>query len=160
MNVEQIEAKLARARQALEQATGASSAANAAADRHTINDPGALSGIRRKPNRTADNARWNSYSRAAEAQLKLDRLRNNVDVLERALTDARAEADRKRFTREDFAGATLVKDWAGWHKVARVNQTTVSVETGYSWVDRIPFDKVTQIHKPEPQPLNALPKGK
>lgn len=53
-----------------------------------------------------------------------------------------AEAERPRLTREQIAGATHVRTRFGWHKVARVNKTTVSVETGYSWTDRYPFDEI------------------
>lgn len=56
-----------------------------------------------------------------------------------------AERDRVRLTRDDIAGATHVRLAGGWWKVARVNATTVSVETGYSWVDRHSFDKVLEV---------------
>jgi hypothetical protein len=56
-----------------------------------------------------------------------------------------AERDRVRLTREDIAGATHVLVSRTWRKVVRVNKTTVSVETGYSWTDRYTFDKVLQV---------------
>ena len=65
----------------------------------------------------------------------------------RAAEAKAAEKARPKLTRDDLAGATHVRDRFGWHKVARVNKTTVSVETGYSWVDRIPFDKVLEVRR-------------
>jgi hypothetical protein len=56
-----------------------------------------------------------------------------------------AERDRVRLTREDVEGATQVRLSHGWRNVVRVNATTVSVETGYSWVDRYPFDQILQV---------------
>lgn len=58
-----------------------------------------------------------------------------------------AERDRVRLTREDVAGATHVLVSRTWRKVVRVNQTTVSVESGYSWTDRYPFDKILEVRK-------------
>lgn len=58
-----------------------------------------------------------------------------------------AERDRVRLTREDVAGATHVLISRTWRKVVRVNATTVSVDSGYSWVDRFTFDKVTDVRK-------------
>jgi len=55
------------------------------------------------------------------------------------------ERDRKRFEREDLAGARLVRSHTGWHKVVRVNAKSVSVESGYSWVDRIAIDKILEV---------------
>lgn len=53
-----------------------------------------------------------------------------------------AEIERPRLTREDVRGATLVHDGISWRKVVRVNAKSVSVESGYSWVDRIDFDRI------------------
>lgn len=37
-----------------------------------------------------------------------------------------------------------------WHKVARVNAKTVSVETAYSWTDRVAYAEI-QDHRPAEQ---------
>jgi hypothetical protein len=58
-----------------------------------------------------------------------------------------AERDRVRLTREDVVGAVLVRTIHGWHRVVRVNKTTVSVATGYSWTDRYEFDKVLEVRQ-------------
>ena len=56
-----------------------------------------------------------------------------------------AERDRKRLERGDILGATHVRIGYGWRKVVRVNAKSVSVHTGYSWVDRYEFDKVLEV---------------
>lgn len=56
-----------------------------------------------------------------------------------------AERDRKRLERSDIVGATHIRIGRFWYKVARVNAKSVSVETGYSWVDRYTFDKVLEV---------------
>jgi head-tail adaptor len=61
---------------------------------------------------------------------------------------AEKEAARRIYTREDIVGAGFVHDGHSWRKVVRVNKKTVSVETAYSWVDRIPFAKVRGIQQP------------
>ncbi|WEK60532.1 MAG: hypothetical protein P0Y60_14625 [Candidatus Microbacterium colombiense] len=61
---------------------------------------------------------------------------------------AEREAARRVYTREDIVGAGFVHDGHWWRKVVRVNKTSVSVETGHSWVDRIPFSKVHGIQQP------------
>lgn len=60
-----------------------------------------------------------------------------------------AERDRVRLTRDDVVGATLVRTVHGWHRVVRVNKTTVSVDSGYSWVDRYEFDRILEARKAE-----------
>lgn len=56
-----------------------------------------------------------------------------------------AARDRVRFTRDDVVGARGIRTRYGWHRVARVNKTSVSVETEYSWVDRYEFDKILEV---------------
>lgn len=76
-----------------------------------------------------------------EAHERLDHWAGKV----RGYEDRIAERDRARLTLEDIKGATHVRLSHGWWKVARVNKTTVSVETGYSWTDRHTFDKVLEV---------------
>jgi hypothetical protein len=42
----------------------------------------------------------------------------------------------------DFKKGDLVHYWGGWRKVVRVNKKTLSVETDYSWTDKVTFDDV------------------
>lgn len=85
--------------------------------------------------RSALDSSYRSWREATE------RVQKWSDKLAR-LKAQQAEIQRLRLTRDDVAGATHVRTRFGWHKVARVNKTTVSVETGYSWTDRYPFDEI------------------
>lgn len=58
---------------------------------------------------------------------------------------ARAEVARRKFTAADLDGAALVRDRIGWHKVVRVSAKSVTVETPYSWTDRIPLGRVLEF---------------
>ena len=62
--------------------------------------------------------------------------------VERRRAEREAEKARRKFTQVDLAGVSHVRDSIGWHRVVRVNPTTVTVETGYSWTDRIPHEKI------------------
>lgn len=82
---------------------------------------------------------WGSADRAwREASEKLEYYTGKAKGYERRI----AERDRTLLTRDEIAGATHVLISRTWHKVVRVNKTTVSVDSGYSWVDRYTFDKV------------------
>lgn len=56
-----------------------------------------------------------------------------------------AERDRVRFTHEDVVGARAVRTVTGWRRVVRVNGKSVSVDSGYSWVDRIEFGSILEV---------------
>jgi hypothetical protein len=43
-----------------------------------------------------------------------------------------------------------VRYWGGWRKVVRVNKVTVSVESGYSWTDKVPVDKILEHRSAQP----------
>ena len=81
---------------------------------------------------------------AKEAHDRVEHWRVEVRRFENQL----AEQERPRLTRDDVLGATHVRTRFGWHKVVRVNRTTVSVDTGYSWTDRYPFEKILEARKP------------
>lgn len=90
-------------------------------------------------------------ARAAATERSVDEakaaVRAESDAAWKKLREAsrQAEADRQRFTRDEILTVTHVRTLHGWWKVARVNKTTVSVESGYSWTDRYPFDKVLEV---------------
>ena len=56
------------------------------------------------------------------------------------------ERDRVRLTADDLKAATHVRTLTGWHKVVRVNATSVTVETGRSWTDRYQLADVLAAH--------------
>lgn len=58
-----------------------------------------------------------------------------------------AEASRTKLSSEDLADAVLIRDRNGWHRVVRVNAKSVTVKTGHSWDDRIPFDRVLEVRR-------------
>ena len=108
-------------------------------------DPAVLSGLRRKSSPKADARRYSAYAREAEAQLRLTRLRDEVRRLGNALSAAIVERDRVRLTRDDVVGAREVCTRFGWYSVVKVNRMTVSVSTGFSWTDKVPFEEILAI---------------
>jgi len=105
-------------------------------------DSAVLSGIMRKPNPKKTAARHRTYDLAASGQKDVDDARRLVATLEYQVAEAEREANRVELTRDDLKGATHVRTEFGWHRIARLNPTTVSVETGYSWTDRYPYSKI------------------
>lgn len=69
-----------------------------------------------------------------------------VERLERELTALRrpVQPEPQPVTPETLNGAKYVRTRYGWHKVVRVNRTSVTVETGYSWTDRIQLGKILE----------------
>ena len=69
------------------------------------------------------------------------------DLIAAKKADRQTETDRVKFTPADLKGARIVRDRFGWHKVRKVNTKTVSVDSGYSWADLIPMDKILDYRK-------------
>ena len=76
-----------------------------------------------------------------EASEKLDYYTGKLRYYERTI----AERDRQRLTSVDLVGASFVRTSTGWRKVVRANAKSVSVDSGYSWVDRIPLANVLEV---------------
>jgi hypothetical protein len=55
-----------------------------------------------------------------------------------------AERDRVRYTAADLKGATHVK-YGSWRKVVRISAKSVTVESGYSWNDRVPIEQISDF---------------
>ena len=105
-------------------------------------DTAILSGIRRKHNAKADTRRYNAYDREAAAYRELYAAKSAMHTATiRVATLAEKEAAADLVVPAD---ARLVRDSLGWHRVIRVNAKSVSVETGYSWTDRIPMSNVLE----------------
>jgi Domain of unknown function (DUF3560) len=77
----------------------------------------------------------------------------------RVALDHRLEADRaalqaaegagyRRYTRADVHTGDRVRTRFGMHSVVRVSAKSVSVETPYSWTDRVPYDRITGVECP------------
>jgi hypothetical protein len=56
-----------------------------------------------------------------------------------------AEKERPKFTADDVRGSAAVRDEFGWHRVVRVSKKSVTVETPYSWTERIALDRVLEV---------------
>lgn len=83
--------------------------------------------------------------RAAQAFERRDRLVREVQALEAEL----ARSEQKPMDQATLNGARFVKDgkFGTWHEVVRVNKTTVSVKTDYSWVDRLLHERIIEVRK-------------
>jgi len=49
------------------------------------------------------------------------------------------------YTPEQYKAAKIVRTVNGWHKVVRVNAKSVTVETPYSWTDRIEVGRIIEV---------------
>jgi len=83
--------------------------------------------------------------REAVAEAKAVTAASRAQMVARVQAKREAELVRVRLTREDIVGARAVRTVRGWQAVVRVNAKTVSVHTGYSWVDRVLFDDVLEV---------------
>lgn len=104
-------------------------------------DPAVVSGIRRTLNARADARRHARHDREAQAWQAVRDAEAKVAGLERTI----ARNQTVPFTDDDLKSARFVRDRHGWHEVVKVNAKTVSVATGYSWVDRIPVAHVLEV---------------
>lgn len=90
-------------------------------------------------------------ARLAEAAITAERQRQADEAVERAAelsairkAEREAEKARPKLTADDVRGARAVRDEFGWHRVVRVSAKSVTVETPYSWTERIPLTKVLE----------------
>ena len=88
----------------------------------------------------AEQQAWRDSQKIAAEQAR-------QDLIAAKKADRQAEQDREKFTRDDLTGAFAVRDQFGWHRVRKVNTKTVSVDSGYSWADLIPMDKILDYRK-------------
>ena len=106
-------------------------------------DVAVASGVRRKPNARADAKRWAAYDRAAAAATKAYTAGMQVAYLHRLL--AQAEADEAATVDlPSLRPGDLVRTDLGWHRVVRRNAKSVTVETPWSWHDRIPNHRIRE----------------
>lgn len=141
LRLERLDRSIEQAERLLESTTAAAEAATPGG--LTGYDPAILSGIRRKPDRKGDERRWAAYDRQAEVAVRLDEYRRDREVLVARIARAEADAAAPRDLTSLRPG-DAVRDSTGWHRVVRVNAKTVTVETGWSWTDRIPHERVIE----------------
>ncbi|TDW31006.1 hypothetical protein [Cryobacterium psychrophilum] len=109
-------------------------------------DSAVLSGTMRKASPRKQAARLMAYDREAKAW-------EVVAASERAIRVIESQIKREHrdklipYTEDELRACNRIRTDLGWHRVVRVNKTSVSVETGYSWVDRIPLAKVIEVRK-------------
>lgn len=121
--------------------------ARAAADRATPGglhgDPATLSGVQRRGGQKAMARRFTAYDReAAAVRAAVEEERREAH---RGRAAAMAAADAKAHRDLDsLKPGDAVRDRNGWHSVVRVNAKSVSVPSGYSWVDRIPLERIIE----------------
>lgn len=110
-------------------------------------DSAVLSGVRRRPNHRADRRRVAAYDREAAASMEVVRQERVVEGLERQLERAK----RDEAAPCDLAAIKpgwLVRDRYGWHRVVRASKKSVTVETAYSWTERIDRGKIVETRAP------------
>jgi hypothetical protein len=98
----------------------------------------------KRDTRTAYRARAAATERSIDAALTEVKAAEEVERAERATAYA-AKHDPIPFSDEQLKAARAIRTDIGWHKVARVNTKTISVETGYSWTDKIAIEKVLEV---------------
>jgi hypothetical protein len=82
----------------------------------------------------SDIRKWKAVS---EVEQEIESLRNRIAYAKRTAPVS--------FTVEELKAARAVRTSSGWHRVAKVNAKSVSVETGYSWTDRYTLDKILEV---------------
>lgn len=89
-------------------------------------------------------------ARAAATERSVDQAVAEVEAAKEAKLEANAAAYAERnkfvpYNSDELYRARAIRTEMGWHKVARVNKKSVSVETGHSWTDRIAIDKILEV---------------
>ena len=98
----------------------------------------------KRDTRSAYRARAAATERSIDAALAELQAAEAAEAAERA----RVHAERTKpvpFTPTELKSARAVRTVSGWYKVVRVNAKSVSVESGYSWVDRIPVANILEV---------------
>lgn len=93
---------------------------------------------------TAYRARAAATERSVDAALAAVRAEHEAEQAVRSAAHAKRVAPVP-FTFEELKAARAIRTSVGWHKVAKVNAKSISVETGYSWTDRYPLEKVLEV---------------
>lgn len=142
-------ARIARQRQRIERLESQLAAASRRVAAAYPDDPGALSGIRRKPNRKADARRYAAYDREADLERRLAAARSVLATLEAvAAREARDAETKAALDLDALVPGSAVRTRTGWHRVVRVNAQSITVATPFSWTDRIPRTAVLAMRLP------------
>lgn len=98
------------------------------------------SGPQRAKNRV-QGAQGRAFEAHRDADARIEKWTYKIRALQRQIE----EAGRPRFGVDDVAGARYVRTRTGWHKVVKVNKKTVTVETGYTFTDLIPLERILEV---------------
>lgn len=107
----------------------------------TPNDPGWLT---RSESDRGRARRFNAYRRESEAWHALEAAQEDARIIAHRLATQKRNVPVP-FTEEQYKAAKAVRTKNGWRLVAKVNAKSVSVETGYSWTDRIPREQIIEV---------------
>lgn len=77
--------------------------------------------------------------------IKAGQQQHQAEMKDARVQARQTERDRVKFTADDLRDAIAVRDSIGWHKVIRVSAKSVTVDTPYSWTDRIAVEKVLEF---------------
>ena len=145
MNADQLRAKLATAQEHLEAAlTAKQNAERLSATARELGGgiPGFGGSGSQRAARQVQGAQGRAFEAHRDADARIAKWSHRVASLKQRI----AELERTTFTAEDLQGVTHVRTRTGWHKVVSVNAKTVTVETPYSWTDRILIETITGHH--------------
>lgn len=107
-------------------------------------DMATVSGTRKKHNAKASARKFGASAREAAIWTDIRALDALVATIERRI--ARAIRDTPiPYTTAELKAAHAVRDKHGWHIVAKVNRTTVSVRTAWSWDEHLPIGDVLEV---------------
>lgn len=144
MNADEMRAKLTYSRDRLQAAQQAkANAERLSATAHEMG--GGIPGFGGSGSQRAASQLRGAHDRAYRAHQDADARIQKWSGRVRSLEQRIAETERERYTRDDVVGAEFIHDGISWRRVRKVNAKSVSVETGYSWVDRVPFEKIRSV---------------
>lgn len=109
-------------------------------------DPAIWSGIRRRSTPTQRRREDARTDRALQTYTEFL-------AAERNLASAQARVDRLvasapvPFTEAELRAANAVRTNEGWHRLLKVNRTTVAVEAGFPWPHKIPRASVLEVRR-------------
>ncbi|WP_316303083.1 DUF3560 domain-containing protein [Clavibacter michiganensis] len=87
--------------------------------------------------------------RAERLGRHLDEKRDQIAYWEGVRAEQIATSRATGFDRTTVQKGDLVKIRGSWHRVARVNPKTVSVETDYTWTRTAPYAEIQALRRPE-----------
>ena len=118
---------------------------------------GAEAELRKLPRLWASHAEWAAYKHEAPSEdyrEQLDARRTFLEIqlaADRVALAAAEASGYRRYTSADVHKGDRIRTRFGLRTVVRVSPKSVSVETGYSWTDRISYEEIRGIEYPHGQ---------